>query len=113
MLSTPSAWLSHALLTFQAALLSFAWLSDIVAVQIVITILIGLRFTLGFAMLISFVGVEEAFLGLLGACKDLNHNTIIATEGKVCHWIHTGVGSGKPCRSYQKAGGYQKVAKCR
>jgi len=80
MLSTPSAWLSHALLTFQAALLSLAWLNDIVAVRVVITILIGLRFGLGFAIEISFVGIEDALLGLLGARKDLNHHTIIATE---------------------------------
>jgi hypothetical protein len=107
MLSTPSAWLSHALLTFQAALLSLAWLGDIVAVQIVITILIGLRFALGFGIEISFVGIEDTLLGLLGVRKDLNHHTIIATEGKICHRIHTG--SRKLCRSYQKARRYQKA----
>ena len=85
MLSTPSAWLSHALLAFQAALLSFAWLSDIVAAKIIITILISLRFGLSVAMEIAFVEIDVALLGLLGARKDLNHKTIIVTGGKVCH----------------------------
>jgi hypothetical protein len=85
MLSTPSAWLSHALLTFQAALLSLAWLSDFVAAQIVITTLISLRFALSIAMEIAFVEIDVALLGLLGARKDLNHKTIIVGDGKVCH----------------------------
>jgi hypothetical protein len=85
MLSTPSAWLSHALVTFQVALISLAWLGDNLAVQVVITILIGLRVATSFAMEISFVGIEDTLLGFLGARKDLNHHTIIATEGKFCH----------------------------
>ena len=87
MFSTPSAWLSHALLTFQAALLSLAWLSHIPAVKIVIMTLIGLRFAQGYLIQISFVGVGDTLLGLLGARKDLNHNMITATEGEVCHLV--------------------------
>jgi len=80
MLSTPMAWLRHALLTLQGALLSLVWLSKFAAAQIVITILIGLRLALGFAIEISFVGIEDTLLGLLGNRKHLNHNLIIATD---------------------------------
>ena len=85
----PLAWLSHALLTFQAALLSLAWLNNIVAVRIVITLVISFRFaldlTLNVALMTPFTGIGDALLYYLGARKILNHKMITPTKGKVCH----------------------------
>ena len=85
----PLAWLSHALLTFQAALLSLAWLNNIVAVRIVITLVISFRFaldvTLHVARVAPFIGIGDALLWYLGARKMVNHKMITPTKGKVCH----------------------------
>ena len=85
----PSAWLSHALLTFQAALLSLAWLNDIVGVRIVITLVIGFRIalnvTLEVALVVPYYGIGDALRHYLGAKRILNHKMITPTKGKVCH----------------------------
>jgi hypothetical protein len=81
-MSAPTAWLNHALLTFQAALLSLVWANGFLAAQILVTTLIFSRFILGFGVEISYVGHQDAFRGLVGNRKDLNHNLTTLTDGK-------------------------------
>ena len=85
MLAMPSAWLNFAVLTFEAALLSFAWHSDIVAVQIIITILIGFHTSLSFALNVSLRGIKETLLQFLGASSEVRHRPMMPPGGKACH----------------------------
>lgn len=82
LLSAPIAWLNHALLTFQAALLSLVWLNGFLAAQILVTTLIGCRFILSFGVEISYVGIENTLRGLVGNRKDLNHRMATLTAGE-------------------------------
>ena len=86
LLSRPEAWLSHALTLFKAALVTLAWLSNIVAVKIVITTLIGLQVAESYGIMFAFAGLDmDIWREFLGAGENINHRTIIPREGEVGH----------------------------
>jgi hypothetical protein len=82
-LSGPLAWLSHALWSFQAALLALAWLSQGLAVRVILTTLIGTTLVLGLWQKTQVRGFKDAILEqLIGVRDGMDHRYSRPTDGE-------------------------------
>jgi hypothetical protein len=85
-LSGPSAWLSLALWTLQAAVLAIVWLGEGVSAKVTVSTVIGLMFLLNVATrlytLPSNRRLGDFVLLLIGRKHGMSHHMVNLTEGK-------------------------------
>jgi hypothetical protein len=87
-LSGPSAWLSIALWTLQAALLAIVWLGEGTAARVVVTTLIGFRLLLKvFVRWNNFKPMHsrsnDFALGIVGKAYGMNHHMAMLNESEM------------------------------